>query len=567
MPIVSNTPRREFILALLLGATTLVLNEIASHLWSSQALPIGNILLFVSAGAFGLSGALISGALGIIPPLMVGGAPIEGLRFLVLIAAVGYLSKRYPRLPSFFVCIGAWLLVFLPLLAITGVEIIYNPYLKANGLALFASQEIILCLLGNALLFNQRVWGVLTQKPRHIELQNLMVHVVTILTLLGAFAVLAALPNPAVLLGKQQLTLSQELGLLILVCLGALVPTAVGWRLSQLIRDRAQQFFAGSLSPRASGASFSGLTSEFWRRFRDKHEGINNSSSSELEIEGPELSLKKNKKLGICAISRNGTISFVNKNFRKLSEMTSNEVIGKNISALSMNPVIREQIEGLVEVAFVNGPRTTEIRLNELDQNLRFLEIATQKPEDFDLASLSDGPNSLIITLRDITNRRTVESHLLQAQKLTSLGNAIAGIAHAFNNSLTAITGNASFAEISHDPEQIRSSLRKIQQAAASAGELAHKLLEFSEGRPSTARVDDIGHKIEEQLDLLRRMVGDQYQLSFARPQQSILVKCDCHLIMQALTNLVMNAKEAYASKPGDINVYLDTEYLDADVA
>lgn len=260
---------------------------------------------------------------------------------------------------------------------------------------------------------------------------------------------------------------------------------------------------------------------------------------------------------------------FVNEQFRDVAQVHDEHLAGKMLQHIHMNSDVRRHLLEALDHVPQRGAYVTEFKVNQLPDSLRFFSVSVERFQS--QASNTEEPSAqsygIVLTLKDITDRRTVESHLLQAQKLKSLGSVTSGIAHAFNNSLTSIIGHASFALRSKDDANLRSALAEILRSANRAGELVWKLLEFSEGKPSMMKTFDLRKVVEERLDFLRKLVGERFELSFEAADSPLGVVCDQNLLTQALTDLISNSKEAYRQGQGKIEIELDTEEMESEVA
>ena len=147
-------------------------------------------------------------------------------------------------------------------------------------------------------------------------------------------------------------------------------------------------------------------------------------------------------------------------------------------------------------------------------------------------------------TIQDITERRVLEDELIKAQKLDSIGTLAGGLAHDYNNLLTAIMGNMDLAKMHIDKDnQALALLAKAQKAAMTARDLTQQLITFSQGGYPQVKVMPIQ-------DLLRESVGLGLRGSNTRTVWKIAddlpeVKIDANQIRQAIHNIVINAQEA----------------------
>ncbi|UVT15198.1 MAG: response regulator [Nitrospira sp.] len=149
-------------------------------------------------------------------------------------------------------------------------------------------------------------------------------------------------------------------------------------------------------------------------------------------------------------------------------------------------------------------------------------------------------------SLSDITDRKLLESQLLQAQKIESLGRLAGGIAHDFNNVLTAILGYSQLIESQLSAEdQLYSHVKQIRTAGEHALALTQQLLAFSRRQEHRPQVLDLNSEISKANDLLQRLVGTGVQLSpRLAPSLSSIFADPCQ-VQQVLLNLVINARDA----------------------
>lgn len=567
---------RQITSAVVLGVAALLTNFLSYVLLLDHSMPAGNIFLFCSAGALGIPGAVVSGAIGIIPEALYSGDLVHGTRIFSLCLVLGFCSSALPRIPSFAISIGLWLFVYAPLAHLFAGTPRFPAPLDASGLMMAATSEVLFTMIAGALLLNTDVWGTITHRPRHVSLQKLLIHFFTIAATVAMLAAFSLRVRPggaasdAVLMGDVRT-------IVILLGMAVLLPSFMAWRLAKRLQSDSQELLELQSLHRGSAKTFSGLSSEFWRRqSSDAHASMRPttvipmapgeaplSSSGDMPLPSKVSGSPVQRDQGICALNRNGTVTFMNRRFKSYSGVQNNEVLGKRIESIGMNPALCSHILELMEATFKRGPKVTELKLNQLPDKLRYFEVASLKPDELEGSSLEGGPDSVIITMRDITERRVIESHLLQSQKLSSLGNLVSNIAHAFNNTLTTIAGLASFASVANDPIKISRSLNQILGSAKTAGELVRGLLDFTSGSPSNLQREDLEKVISSRLELIRKIAGENYEISFTGPEKALPVDCDPNLVMQVVTNLVVNCRDAYLGKPGSIEIELDTEHME----
>ncbi len=150
-------------------------------------------------------------------------------------------------------------------------------------------------------------------------------------------------------------------------------------------------------------------------------------------------------------------------------------------------------------------------------------------------------------SLTDITERKKLEQQLLQSQKMESIGILAGGVAHEFNNLLTAISGYGQILQerIPADDELSRESIGNVLKAAERAAELTRSLLAFSRKqtiKPEPVRVDTIIGYVD---NLIQRVIGDEIEISVKLSGENLLVKADVGQMELVLMNLATNARDA----------------------
>jgi signal transduction histidine kinase len=160
----------------------------------------------------------------------------------------------------------------------------------------------------------------------------------------------------------------------------------------------------------------------------------------------------------------------------------------------------------------------------------------------------------------DITERKSLEDQLRQAQKMEAIGRLAGGVAHDFNNLLTAIIGNTSLllASVPQD-DPAREAIALIEKAAWRAADLTRRLLGFSRRAMLWMEPTDLNHCVREMLDLLRRTIDPRIAVEFHPEPMPWQVRADPHALGQVLMNLCLNARDAM---PNGGRLTLETKNL-----
>jgi len=148
--------------------------------------------------------------------------------------------------------------------------------------------------------------------------------------------------------------------------------------------------------------------------------------------------------------------------------------------------------------------------------------------------------------VEDITERLSLEAQLRQSQKMESVGQLAAGVAHDFNNMLTIIQGHGGMlmAKATQNPELLESA-QAIYFAAERAANLTRQLLMFSRKNVMQSQELDLREVVSQVSKMLQRLLGETIALEFRAPAQLPPVRGDTGMVEQVIMNLAVNARDA----------------------
>ena len=164
----------------------------------------------------------------------------------------------------------------------------------------------------------------------------------------------------------------------------------------------------------------------------------------------------------------------------------------------------------------------------------------------------------------DISERQQLEDQLRQAQKMEAVGQLAGGVAHDFNNLLTAILGNNDLlaGEIGTTQPHVGEALDEIRRAAERAAGLTRQLLAFSRRQVLEPTILDLGDLVAKTSGLLRRLIGEDIELSTRMGHGAWQVRADRGQIEQVLMNLAVNARDAMPTG-GKLTIEIDRMHVD----
>jgi PAS domain S-box-containing protein len=148
--------------------------------------------------------------------------------------------------------------------------------------------------------------------------------------------------------------------------------------------------------------------------------------------------------------------------------------------------------------------------------------------------------------VEDVSERRTVDAHLQQVDKMESIGHLAGGVAHDFNNILTVIAGNVELVSDAVGADHpAQAALAEIQDAASRATSLTRQLLSFSRRQVTQATVVDVNGLIGDTENMLRRLIGEDICLTTRLDPSIGRLRMDPGHLVQILMNLSVNARDA----------------------
>ncbi len=262
----------------------------------------------------------------------------------------------------------------------------------------------------------------------------------------------------------------------------------------------------------------------------------------------------------IAITDTEGKIQYINPAFEQVSGYGRNEMIGTNLDHLARVDEGNDGNRAMWET--LRGGRVWTGRIvGRRRDGGEFEEVAVVSP----VVNAGGRIVNYVAALRDVTAEKRLEEQLRQAQKMEAVGRLTGGIAHDFNNLLTAING---YSELvlqrieAHDP--IREEIQGIRDAGERAAALVNRLLTFSRRQVVEPRVLDLNQVIAGVVGMLRRLIGENVELTSISAEGLWSVQADPGQIEQVLMNLAVNARDAM---PAGGRLTIETANLSVDGA
>ena len=160
------------------------------------------------------------------------------------------------------------------------------------------------------------------------------------------------------------------------------------------------------------------------------------------------------------------------------------------------------------------------------------------------------GPDGQVLRFvgvaRDVTESRRLEEQLRQAQKMEAIGELAGGVAHDFNNILTATLMHLGLLQDSPQLTLgIKETLKEVECETMRAVGLTRQLLLFSRRQVARFQPLDLNLLIQQLLKMLRRLLGENIEVDFQGSPAAVWVKADAGMIEQVVMNLCINGRDA----------------------
>jgi PAS domain S-box-containing protein len=173
-------------------------------------------------------------------------------------------------------------------------------------------------------------------------------------------------------------------------------------------------------------------------------------------------------------------------------------------------------------------------------------------------------PAFMRVVARDITEKKKLESKILHAQRIDSIGNLAGGIAHDFNNILTSILGSTAIMKRKMRKSNTWYHFADIIETAAKRGAgLTRQLLTFARKSTPQFRPVIVNDIVEETLRLFERSIDKSIAIRKELSGDMAIIKGDDGQIQQALLNLLINARDAM---PNGGIITISSQIVDSDV-
>ena len=248
--------------------------------------------------------------------------------------------------------------------------------------------------------------------------------------------------------------------------------------------------------------------------------------------------------LGLALADTDGRFAFLNKAFRRAVGLRPNErpawpgdlVVDEDKAAVS------EAVRRFARGRALSGDLAVRLKTNP------------EEPVAMSVAGARGlGSAAVLISLKDNSEEARLKREIAQATKMQAVGQLAGGVAHDFNNILTAILGNCDLILMRHTPgDSDYDDIQQIRSNANRAASLTRQLLAFSRQQTLRPQVLQLPDVVAEVSHLLTRLLGERINLQVKHGRGLGPVRADPGQLEQVIINLAVNARDAMLTKDPD---------------
>ena len=236
-----------------------------------------------------------------------------------------------------------------------------------------------------------------------------------------------------------------------------------------------------------------------------------------------------------------GKILYVNQGFEKATGYTRQEALGQNPRILKSGSQTAGFYKSMWEM-LIDGKVWHGRFTNKRKDGTFYEEEATISPVRNSEGKIA----SYVAVKRDVSREVLLERQFIEAQKMEAIGHLAGGIAHDFNNILAVNMMQLSLLlEDSDLTPSLREALETLQKGEDRAASLTRQLLMFSRRQVLQIKPVELNGLVEDEFKMLRRLLGEQIDLSVQTHAQPAWIEVDTGMIEQVVMNLCINARDA----------------------
>lgn len=268
----------------------------------------------------------------------------------------------------------------------------------------------------------------------------------------------------------------------------------------------------------------------------------------------------------ILIADRAGLIDYVNSAFERVTGYPQTDIIGKRVEIiLQVDDAAKEKLsQDVIKTILAGKIWTGEFEGKKRDGSPFAVDCVISP-----LLDVNGRIEHFVGKMRDVTNEKRLQKQLIHAQKVESIGILAGGVAHDFNNVLTAIDGYAQLAlnRVAKQKDELALKfLQEVLKATERATSIVRQLLLFSRRKEIQVKRINLNRILKDFAKMLGRLLGEDIRFVTRLYDDLWDIAGDAGCIEQVIMNLAINAKDAM--QPGcDLTISTINKVIDEDYA
>jgi two-component system sensor histidine kinase EvgS len=309
-------------------------------------------------------------------------------------------------------------------------------------------------------------------------------------------------------------------------------------------------------------------TRSLGRKVREKTEELSKEVQKRIKAEEDLEIILESIGDGVITIDRDKKILWLNTSAEIMLSLEKENVRGRIYSeCIKIKDIYGKKIDLRVDLILEKGQKRAleEPFIIESESGEEFVVSGSGSPIKDKNGNITGG----VFVIRDITREYELEKQLQHSRKMDALGRLAGGVAHDFNNMLSAIMGVAEVLELKLQPEDENRAMTAIlKQACERASELTSKLLSFSRKSPIEMKKESLHEIVENAASILRHGIEPKIKISVKLHAEKHTAMLNRARMENVLINLGLNARDAMPAG-GTLtietsNIFLDEAYCSA---
>ncbi len=275
---------------------------------------------------------------------------------------------------------------------------------------------------------------------------------------------------------------------------------------------------------------------------------------------GQQAALLDQAQDAILVRDLNHNILFWNKGAERIYGWSAEEAVGRNAGEMLFkdSPPLFEVAKQEVQV---KGEWSGELRQVRKDGQEIVIESRWTLVRDE-----HGQPGSILVINTDITERKHIESQLLRAQRMESIGTLAGGIAHDLNNVLSPILLAIQMLELKATDQSTRQLLDVLKTNAERGGNMVRQVLSFARGVEGERVALQPKHLIKEIVKIMRETLPKSIEITVRVADDLWIISADATQVHQVLMNLCVNARDAMPGG-GSVTIRAENVFVDENYA